>query len=148
MTRMAFVFFAFTLALAGCTPTVAMRGNMIKDEQIAAVELGFNTRSDVLRKMGSPTTKAPFDENIWYYIGQETQKKGILDEKVMEERIIQVTFNDKGVVQTIQDVTSEREDIPFSRDKTKTHGNDYTFMQQLLGNLGRFNTPQGAAGAE
>lgn len=143
MTRTALLFFSlFAFALVGCTPTVANRGNLLEDDQISKVKTGFHTRSDVLRFMGSPTTTAPFDDKIWYYIGQETEKKGILDPKVTKERIVVVEFDDQGVVQKIADAESERLDIPLSRDKTQTHGNDYTVMQQLLGNLGRFNTPE------
>ncbi len=128
------------MLVSACTPTLATRGNLVKDEQIQNVKLGFHTRSDVLRYMGSPTAKAPFDDNKWYYIGQETEKKGILDEEVEKERIVVVSFNEQGVVQDIQDETADRLDIPYDRKKTQTHGNSLTFFEQLVGNVGRFNT--------
>ena len=141
MTRMALIFFSLsTLIVTACAPTIATRGNLIEDEQITKVKTGFHTRSDVMRYMGSPTTTAPFDDHVWYYIGQETSKKGILDPKVTSERIVMVTFDDDGVVQTIEDIDAQRMDVALSRARTQTHGNDYTVMQQLLGNLGRFNT--------
>ena len=67
------------LLLPACSPTVAKRGNMLEDYQVEQVITGIHTRSDVLRILGSPTTQSPFNENIWYYIGQETEKHGILD---------------------------------------------------------------------
>lgn len=141
MTRMALLFFSLsTLIASACAPTLATRGNLIEDEQITKVKLGFHTRSDVMRAMGSPTTTAPFDDHVWYYIGQETTKKGILDPEVVNERIVMVTFDNAGVVQKIEDIDAERMDVALSRERTQTHGNDYTVMQQLLGNLGRFNT--------
>ena len=131
------------LFIAACTPTVNQRGNLLTDQQIASVQLGQSTRSDVLRSLGSPTTKSPFNEEIWYYIGQETEKRGILDPEVMEERVVAVTFDEQGYVNDIRDINNERIDIPVERDATKTHGNDLTVMQQLLGNLGRFNPQEG-----
>ena len=92
--------------------------------------------------MGSPTTQSTFNPNIWYYLGQESEKRGILDQQITDERIVVVIFNEDGVVEAIQEADSERENIPYARTKTPTHGNDLTFLQQLLGNLGRFNTPQ------
>ena len=133
---------AVTVSAAGCTPTTNVRGNIVQDYQLVEVVPGEDSRSDVLKKLGSPTTKATFDDNIWYYLGQETQKKGILDPKVIEERIIMVSFNEDGVVETIEDVNNDRVDIPIDRDKTPTSGNEITVMQQFLGNLGRFNPPQ------
>ncbi len=131
---------ATCLVLVGaCTPTSAQRGNMVQDFQLEEVVTGIHTRSDVLRILGSPTTQAPFDENIWYYIGQETEKRGILDPEVVEERIIVVAFNEEGVVQSINEADADRINIPIERSKTPTHGNDVTIMQQFLGNLGKFN---------
>ena len=85
------------LLLAGaCTPTIAQRGNMLEDYQIAEIRAGESTRSDVLRNLGSPTTQSTFDPNVWYYIGQETEKRGILDPKVTQERVVLVAFNEDG----------------------------------------------------
>ncbi len=98
--------------------------------------------SDVLRLIGSPTTQSTFNSNIWYYIGQETEKRGILDSKVVKERVIMISFNKDGIVETVKESTGNRTDIPYARTKTPTHGNELTFTQQLLGNLGRFNAPQ------
>lgn len=141
MTRMALLFLSICmLTLGACTPTIANRGNMVEDEQMAKIKTGFHTRSDVLRYLGSPTTVAPFDDNLWYYIGQETEKRGILDPEVIDEKIVEVAFDDSGVVQKVATVDAQRLDVPLSRDKTRTNGNDFTVMQQFLGNLGRFNT--------
>lgn len=127
------------LTTSACTPTTAQRGNMLQDFQIEEVVTGLHTRSDVLRILGSPTTFAPFNQNIWYYIGQETEKRGILDPEIMEERIIIVNFDKDGIVQDINEVNSDRMNIPINRSKTATHGNDITILQQFLGNLGKFN---------
>lgn len=130
------------LSASACTPVTAQRGNLLQNYQIEEVKAGEHTRSDVLRLLGSPTTQSTFNTDVWYYIGQETEKHGILDSEVTEERVVAVTFDKDGVVQTIQDMNNERNNIPYARTKTPTHGNELTFSQQLLGNLGRFNTPQ------
>lgn len=148
-TKHAFLISSCILALSGaaCSPTVSQRGNMVEDFQLAEIVPYESTRSDVLRNMGSPTTKSTFDESVWYYIGQETEKHGILDPEVTEERIVLVAFNEEGFVEVIKDVDRERLDIPYVREKTPTHGNETTVMQQFLGNLGKFNpnTNQSAA---
>tara|TARA_R110002072_G_scaffold177765_2_gene333797 strand:+ start:815 stop:1255 length:441 start_codon:yes stop_codon:yes gene_type:complete len=127
---------------AACSPITAQRGNLLEDYQITEVKAGESTQSDVLRILGSPTTQSTFNNSVWYYLGQETEKHGILDAEVVNERIIAVTFNDQGIVDTIENLNNDRENIPYARGKTPTHGNDLTFMQQLLGNMGRFNAPR------
>lgn len=134
------------LFMGACTPTVTKRGNFLQDYQIAELAEGTSTRSDVLRNLGSPTTKSTFDENVWYYIGQETEKRGILDPEVIDERVVVIAFNEEGVVELIRDVDNQRVDVPYLREKTPTHGNEITAMQQFFGNLGKFN-PQSETAA-
>lgn len=126
-------------AMASCTPMTAQRGSMLENYQLEEVKAGEHTRSDILRVLGSPTTKDPFHDDIWYYIGQETAKRGILDPEVTKERIVIVQFDPDGYVGRIADVVDGRIDVPIARDSTPTYGNDLTFFQQLLGNLGKFN---------
>lgn len=134
--------FIFVGLTQGCTPVKSQHGNLLQDYQIETIQAGEHSRSDVLRLLGSPTTQSAFNPDIWYYLGQEMEKRGILDEKVTEERIVRVTFNQQGIVETTELLDEERQNIPFARGKTPTHGNDLTVAQQLLGNLGRFNAPQ------
>jgi outer membrane protein assembly factor BamE (lipoprotein component of BamABCDE complex) len=130
------VLLAFT---GGCTPVTATRGNMLEDYQVASVSPGVDTKAEVMRKLGSPTTMAPFDDNTWYYLGQRTEKRAVLDPKITEERVYKATFNTAGILQTLEPVNNQREDVSMVSRTTPTGGNDITAVQQLLGNLGRFN---------
>lgn len=127
------------LLITACTPMTATRGNILDDYQMKELQPGLDTRDDVVRKIGSPTTIAPFDDKTWYYIGQKTAKKGIMDAKVTEERIVAVVFAEDGMVDKVLERKDGREDIPLVQRKTPTTGNEFTVMQQLLGNLGKFN---------
>lgn len=133
--------------LAACAPTKAVRGNLVEDHREKQIEPGVSSRADVLRVLGSPTTQAPFDENIWYYIGQKTEKTGIFDPKVVEERIVKVTFSDLGLVETVNLMGNMREDIPINNRKTPTGGTSVTAVQQFLGNLGKYNQKKASATA-
>jgi outer membrane protein assembly factor BamE (lipoprotein component of BamABCDE complex) len=141
-----FVALFLALVAAACTPTQAVRGNMVEDFRLAEVTPGISTRQNVLVSLGSPTTQAPFNENVWYYMGQRTEKTGIFDPEVVEEKIVVVSFDEEGIVQTAEVVDADRIDIPRVRDKTPTGGNDITAVQQIMGNLGRFNKPLGDPG--
>jgi outer membrane protein assembly factor BamE (lipoprotein component of BamABCDE complex) len=142
------LFFSLSFAVLGlsaCTPMQATRGNIVEDFRMAELTPGISTRTNVLKSLGSPTTKAPFDDNVWYYIGQKTEKKGVFDPKVVDEKIVMATFNEEGILDSLEEVNSERMDIPRVRRKTKTGGNDVTVMEQLLGNIGKFNSPDVSA---
>lgn len=128
-----------TLTLAACTPTHAVRGNIVEDYRLSEVVPGVSTRQNVLMSLGSPTTQSPFDENVWYYMGQKTEKTGIFDPKVVDEKIVVVAFDEEGVVQLAEVIENDRIDIPRIREKTPTGGNDISAVQQIMGNLGKFN---------
>jgi outer membrane protein assembly factor BamE (lipoprotein component of BamABCDE complex) len=132
-------------SLSACTPSVTSRGNLLETYQIEQVIPGQDTRDDVIRKIGSPTTIAPFNQNTWYYIGQRKEKTAMLDPKITRERIFVVSFANDGYVDSIVERRDGREDVPVIARKTPTSGNELTFMQQMLGNLGRFNTPKGSS---
>lgn len=130
---------ALGLLLAACTPTQATHGNIVEDYRIAEIIPGVSTRTNVLKSLGSPTTTAPFDDTVWYYLGQKTEKTGIFDPEVVEEKIVVVAFNEEGVVETISPIDANRIDVPRVRRKTPTGGNEVTLIEQMLGNVGRFN---------
>jgi len=136
---------AMALCLGACTPTMASRGNLLEDYQLESLKPGIDTQYDVMKKVGSPTTKAPFDDNIWYYLGQETEKKGVFDPKITKERIVVLSFNKEGLLMEAVDVPPNRNDLPYTSGKTPTSGSEVTVMQQLLGNMGKFNKDKGPA---
>lgn len=127
------------LLVSACTPVSANRGNLLEDYQMKEIVAGQDTRDDVIRKVGSPTTIAPFDDNTWYYLGQKTEKRGIFDPQITEEKIVVVTFGTDGMVNTVTERRDGREDVPVVARTTPTSGNEVTFVQQMLGNLGKFN---------
>ena len=140
------LFFSLTaISLSACTPTQATRGNIVEDFRMAELTPGVSSRTNVLKSLGSPTTKAPFDDNVWYYIGQKTEKNGVFDPKVVDEKIVMATFDESGILESLEEVDNERMDIPRVRRKTKTGGNDVTVIEQLLGNVGKFNAPDVSA---
>jgi len=130
---------AALLSVAACTPVTANRGNLLDTEQMKQVAAGVDTRDEVIRKIGSPTTISAFDDNIWYYMGQKTEKKGIFDPKITQEKIVVVTFAPDGFVNTVVERRDGRQDVPIVSRETPTSGNEVTFVQQMLGNLGKFN---------
>lgn len=133
------------LALCACTPVRNTNGVFLTEDDVAKVPAGA-TRADVLQALGTPTTTAVFDDNTWYYVGQKTEKKAFLDAKVTDRKIYEVKFAEDGTMLALREVPSEGLDVPLVRRQTPTSGHDLTVAQQLLGNLGRFNTPSKPVG--
>jgi len=130
------------LILAGaCTASETTRGNFLFAEDVQLIEPARSTQTDVLNILGSPTAKAVFDENTWYYVGLKTEKESFFDEKVVDRQVYKVVFDDSGMVQAITEEQTESVNVPLASRVTPTSGNEVTFLQQVLGNIGKFNPP-------
>src|SRR5262245_41925422 len=103
MSRPIFIIAVFmaVFAVSACAPTVAKRGNMVSDEQLAQITAGVTTREEVAKNLGTPTQVSTFDDTIWYYIGQETEQVSFLDPDVVSQKIVAIQFTPEGVVSKI-----------------------------------------------
>ncbi len=146
-----FTTFAIILALgiasSGCVKTEEDRGYVTEQAKFDEIKEGVSSKGDVLQKLGSPSTTSSFSEEIgdekWYYVSMKLEKKAFFTPDVVEREIYVVSFDDSGIVRDVSryDNSSAR-NIKIADDTTPTEGNEVTIMQQLLGNLGKFNPDQ------
>lgn len=127
------------LTVTACAPTVATRGNMTDPEAVAAIKTGSTTRAEVAGLLGTPTSMGTFDSKVWYYIGQTTEKTAFFKPDVKERRVVVVHFDDAGVVSDLKTLdASQGQDIEMVERTTPTHGRELGFLEQMIGNFGRF----------
>ncbi|WP_114393762.1 outer membrane protein assembly factor BamE [Oleisolibacter albus] len=126
------------LALAGCTPIVATRGNMPDENRLAQIQPGQSSREQVQYVLGSPTSTGTLDPNTWYYIGRVTAQTAFFDPEVTDQKIVRVRFDDQGLVSALDRIDgSQAEFIDPVERVTPTVGHNLGFFEQLLGNLGQ-----------
>lgn len=133
--------FIILVFVSACTAMETTRGNFVYVEDVALIKPLESNQSDVLKIFGTPTTKAVFDDNTWYYVGLKTEKESFFDEKVVDRQVYKIVFDDAGIVQSITQEETDAMDIPIASRVTPTSGNEVTFIQQVLGNIGKFNPP-------
>jgi outer membrane protein assembly factor BamE (lipoprotein component of BamABCDE complex) len=127
-------------ALSACSTTVAQRGNLPPSDEIAQIQPGKTTKNQVVKILGSPSSVSVFDDNDWYYISRRTSQYAFLDPKVVDQQVYVVDFNPDGVVKAVEHKTlRDGEDIQPVARTTPAPGRELTFIEQLIGNLGRFN---------
>ena len=128
------------LALTACAPSVNTRGNLVEDDRLSQLVVGQTTARDVAGLLGTPTTVATFDERTWYYIGQRTEQTAFFDPAVVERRILKISFNEAGVVESLDEYgPDDALDVELVERETPSLGRRMSFFEQMLGNLGRFN---------
>jgi len=135
-------------ASLGACSTTAIRGNITDPDAVAQIKVGQTRAEDVSGLLGTPSQVGTFDDKVWYYIGQKTERFAFLAPEVTERRIVVVVFDDKGVVTAVRtsDDPNIGTDVETVDRKTPTTGRELTFMEQLLGNVGRFSSKKSTTG--
>lgn len=131
------------LSTSACGTNARVYGNMPDPDVVAEIRPGATQRVEVAGLLGSPSAISPFEERTWFYIGQRMDKFAFFKPWVLERKVLVVSFDDRGVVETMRnlDLTDGRDVDPVDRI-TPTEGRDLTFLQQIFGNLGRFPTDE------
>lgn len=128
------------IAISACAPRIETHGSDPDPAKVAEITPGDYTKQTVEDVLGSPSSVAVFDKNeVWYYFTEHTANEAFFRPKVTSRTILVITFDDKGIVKSVKKVGLDQAQkvTPVTRE-TPTAGNELTLMQQLLGNLGRF----------
>ena len=132
-----------TLLLGGCANIVNQRGFAPTPGSVEKLEIGAQSRDDVVRLIGSPSTVSTFNPSIWYYISQKQENFAFLKPEITQQNVMQLTFNDTGRLQAIKKYDlNDAEDISMVSRITPTAGKELTVLEQLLGNVGKFSGPR------
>lgn len=123
-----------------------VRGNLVDREALKELTPGTSTRADATALLGSPTAKATFDDNQWIYIGERTRPEIGRTEGVLSQQVVLLTFDTQGVLRDVKQL-DKGDAVPVSMVSraTPSPGSEASVLQQLLGNVGRFN-PGGLGG--
>jgi outer membrane protein assembly factor BamE (lipoprotein component of BamABCDE complex) len=128
------------LALAACQPTIDQRGNLPDEKKISAIEPGVTTKEAVSQLLGTPSSVSTFGDKTWYYISRRTEQTAFFNPQVLDQQVVVVAFDEGDVVRNVQhlNLADSRPVDPSSRE-TPSAGKELSFVEQLLGNLGKFN---------
>jgi len=126
--------------LGACVATVDQRGNLPEPDKFAQIRPGTTTREQVAKILGTPSSTGVFDDKNWYYISRRTKRVAFFDADVLDQQVYIVNFDGTGLVRAVdhKDLKDAREIEP-APGATPAPGRELTFLEQVLGNIGRFN---------
>src|SRR5262249_28117577 len=134
--------------VAGCSPSVEQRGNLPNPDKLSEIHAGSTTKDEVAKILGSPSSVSVFNnDKSWYYISRRTAQTAFFDPDVLDQQVYVVKFDDQGVVKAVDHkiLQDGKEITPVAR-ATPAPGRELSFLEQLIGNLGKFNSGGGGAG--
>ena len=133
--------------VAGCATSVEQRGNLPTQDKIAEVHPGTTTKDEVIKILGSPSSVSIFNDKSWYYISRRTVQVAFFNPNVLDQQVYIVNFDDQGVVRAVDHKgLQDGNDITPVARATPAPGRELSFLEQVIGNLGKFNKNAGAGG--
>jgi outer membrane protein assembly factor BamE (lipoprotein component of BamABCDE complex) len=131
-------------ALCACSPNVETRGHLKDPDWQTRIIPSKTTQDEVLAILGSPSARTSFGPDVWYYITTQKENVAFFKPEVAEQDVLVIGFKSDGTVGYTETIGRDKaRDIYVSGRITPTEGHQMTFMEQLLGNVGRFNQPGG-----
>jgi len=122
-----------------CASIESTHGYVPEPDLVERVRPGVHDKDSISQLLGTPTTSAGYKQEAWYYIAKRSERLAFFEEEVVEQQVLAVYFDDRGIVERIQSFDLEdAEQVALVERETLTRGKELTFMQQLFGNIGRF----------
>ena len=139
--RAALLAVATVATLAACSPTVDVRGFVPNATALKQIKPGVDNRESVRRMLGTPTSTDPFRDSTWLYISRRTETVAFYQPKVLEQSVVAVDFDPKGIVAKVDQYDmKDGQRIDMVARETPTRGRELTVLGQMFSNLGRFNS--------
>jgi outer membrane protein assembly factor BamE (lipoprotein component of BamABCDE complex) len=129
--------------MSGCSTTSTLnprqtltQGYVADPRALELVPVG-SSREQVLLALGSPSTTATFDNEVFYYISQlRVRPVAFMNPKLVDQRVLAVYFGEDGRVANIANYgLQDGKVFDFISRTTPTGGKDQTFIGQILSGL-------------
>ncbi len=127
-----------------CQTTVRNHGHQFDGEDLARIMPGATSQAEVTALLGTPSTRASFDNQVWYYVNRRVEEQTFFSKELTHQDVVRVSFDDTGTVEELSIFDMEdAKQVAFDDDATPTGGNELNVIEQFIGNIGRFNAPTG-----
>jgi outer membrane protein assembly factor BamE (lipoprotein component of BamABCDE complex) len=131
---------AAALALGSCSVPIDQRGNLPQKESLDQIKPGVTDKATVTRLIGSPSSVAEFDPNTWYYISQKTKAVAFFKPQLLDQEVVAIDFDTNGIVRDVRHRSfDDRQNITPDPNATPAPGREFSFIEQLIGNFGKFS---------
>jgi outer membrane protein assembly factor BamE (lipoprotein component of BamABCDE complex) len=136
------------IMLTGCSVNEDQRGNLPDPDKLAQIQPGTTSKEQAIKILGSPSSASTFDDDVWYYISRKTKQIAFFSPTVLDQQVYIIDFDDKGIVKDVGHKTlADGEQISPAPGATPSPGRELSFMEQLIGNVGRFGGGSSSPGA-
>lgn len=123
-------------ALAGCAEQF-QKGYILPDGALEQIPIGAS-QDQVLIVLGTPSTVATLNGEVFYYISQRTQRRvAFLDQNVTDQRVLAVYFDKNRQVQRVANYgLQDGKVFDFISRTTPTSGQEISYLTPIFRLIG------------
>ena len=120
-------------ALGACTGEQFQKGYILPPGALEQLPIGAS-QDQVLIVMGTPSTVATLDGEVFYYISQRTERKvAFMNQQVIDQRVIAIYFDKKRQIRRIANYGLQDGRIfDFVSRTTTTSGQELSYLTPLF----------------
>ena len=146
--RKLFIFTIISLFISACTlkKVENHHGVHFLNKKQEKLTLNQSNKNDILKLLGSPSTKSTFDNDLWIYIERKTDNSSLTkfgSERIIVNNVLLLEINNLGLLEKKEflDLTNMQE-LKFVEQTTENQFRKNTFVYDFLYSLRqKFNDP-------
>jgi len=148
--RKLFIFFIISLFISACTLKRVEKHHGVNflNKKQELLTVNQSNKNDILKLLGSPSTKSTFDNDLWIYIERKTNNISLSkfgNEKIIVNNVLLLEINNMGLLEKKEflDLTNMQE-LKFAEKTTENQYNKKSFIYDFLSSLRhKVNDPLG-----
>ena len=136
-----FILILITLFISSCTlkKVESHHGVRSLNKKQATLIVSKSNKNDILKLLGTPSTKSTFDSDFWIYIERKTDNSSLLkfgDERIILNNVLVLELDKYGVLKKKELLDlNNMQDIKFTKRTTGSEYKKTTFLYEFLTSL-------------
>ena len=148
--RKLFLFIIISLFISACTLKKVKKhhGVHFLNKKHETLIVNKSNKNDILRILGSPSTKSTFDNDLWIYIERKTDNSSLVkfgSEKIIVNNVLLLEINSMGLLEKKKLLNlKDMQEIKFTEQTTESQYRKNTFLYDFLSSMRqKINDPLG-----
>ena len=145
-----FIFIIISFFISACTLKKVEKhhGVHFLNKKQEKLTINQSNKNDILKLLGSPSTKSTFDNDLWIYIERKTDNSSLTkfgSERIIVNNVLLLEINNMGLLASkeLLDLT-KMQDLEFAKRTTEGQYKKSTFLYDFLSSLRqKINDPLG-----
>ena len=148
--RKLFIFIIISLFISACTLKKVEKHHGVRflNKKQEKLTVNQSNKNDILRLLGSPSTKSTFNNDLWIYIERKTDNSSLTkfgSERIIVNNVLLLEINNMGLLEKKEflDLTNMQE-LNFVEQTTENQYKKSTFVYDFLSSMRqKINDPLG-----